>query len=424
MAHFEDLAGFIQRTSARAPAVREILERAGARPEEIRNRTALARLPVTRKTDLIDRQRAAPPFGGFLGVAQEELQRIFMSPGPLYDPHGQGKDYWRWGEALQEAGFRRGDLVLNTFSYHLSPAGFMFDEALRSLGAVVIPAGVGNTELQVRLLADLAITGYVGTPSFLATLLDKAVELGYDPAGWRLQKAFVTAERLPDSLRDRLQGQGIAVFQGYGTADVGCVAYECGVREGLHLSTAVIVEIVDPETGQPALPGEVGEIVVTVLDETYPLLRFGTGDLSLILTEPCRCGRETPRLGGLRGRLGDAVKVKGMFVYLRQIEEVMQRFPQVGRYQVIVSREDHRDHLLLRLEPRRGGGSPAAATGEPAPAEGEGSEEDARLTSGDVSGILATFRDIIRLRPEIEVLPPGSIPEGAKGLEDRRQWNA
>lgn len=397
-----NLRDFIQTVYEKAPALREKLEQAGVRPEEISETADLARIPVTHKTDLIDLQRSRPPFGGFLTLPVQRLQRIFLSPGPLYDPQGTTGDYWRWSEALQAAGFGPGDLVLNTFSYHLTPAGFMFDEALRRLGAVVIPAGVGNTELQVRLMADLEVTGYVGTPSFLATLLDKGQELGFDPQSWSLRKAFVTAEKLPDSLRQRLEGQGIAVYQGYGTADVGCIGYECEARDGLHLAEGVIVEIVDPETGRSVPAGETGEIVVTLLEETYPLLRFGTGDLSSLITETCRCGRSTPRLAGLYGRVGEAVKVKGMFVYQRQIEEVLRRFPEVGRYQVVVFREGHRDRLVLRVEPgvTPGEGQWAAAT----------------------SRLLETFREVIRLRPELEILLPGTLPSGVKILEDRRQW--
>lgn len=384
-----------------APTVRARFDRAGVNPDEIRSPEDLARIPVLRKAELTELQKGAPPFGGLLGLPVERLQRIFMSPGPIYDPQGPVEDFWRWGGGLRTAGFGPGDIVLNTFSYHLSPAGFMFDAAARSLGCVVVPAGVGNTELQARILADLGVTAYTGTPSFLMTLLEKARELGYETR--KLTKAFVTAEMLPTSLRQRFAAEfEIEVYQGYGTADAGCVAHECGHREGMHVAGAgAIVEILDPETRGPAPPGEMGEIVVTVLDETYPLIRFGTGDLSAWMTEPCPCGSQALRLKGILGRLGDSVKVRGMFVHLKQVEEVMARFAEVARYQVTVTRKDHRDDLTFHLE----------LAGEPA---------NPMAVAARLEGLV---RDVIRLRPEIDFVTRGTIPEGAKKLVDERKWD-
>lgn len=378
-----------------SPAWRARLAAAGMEPDRVAGPADLAALPVLRKDDLGDLQAQGRPFGGLLGEPVARLARIFVSPGDVYDPQGTRADYWRFGRALAAAGFAAGDVVMNCASYHLSPLGFILDEAARSLGCVVIPAGVGQQDLQVRVLEHTGAVGYLGLPSYLLALLEKAQAEGRRLA---LRKAFVTAEPLPPSLRDRLAGYGVDVFQGYGTADLGLVAYECPVRQGMHLDDGVVVEICDPD-GRPVPPGEVGEVVVTLLDETYPLLRFGTGDLSALVPEPCPCGRVAPRIRGWLGRAGEAVKVRGVFVYPRQIEEALARWGgQVARWRAVVDRDQrHRDRLVVEVEPTPGAQVDPAAVAE-------------------------AVKAVTRVTPEVALVPPGTLPAGAKKLEDVRRW--
>jgi phenylacetate-CoA ligase len=393
------LAATVQQAYARAPGVRHAMQNAKVGPDDIGTLADLQRLPVTRKDDLAALQAASLPFGGLNALPVSSLQRVFMSPGNIYDPQGPGGDFWRFRPALTAAGFRAGDLVQNTFSYHLTPAGFMFDGALRSLGCVVIPAGTGQTELQVRVAGDLGVTGYVGTPSFLYTLLGKARESG---AALRIEVAFVSAEMLPESLRSELENDfSIRVLQGYGTADLGLLAYECPEKNGMHLHPEAIVELLDRETGVAALPGEPGEIIATVFDEAYPLLRFATGDLSSFAADsPCPCGRTAPRLTGLLGRVGDAVKVKGMFIRGSQIDAVIERFPRVARYRAIVSREQHQDWLQFEVE---------LASPEP-----DAASFCARLTEA--------LRQELKVRGEVQIVAAGTIAQGARKIDDRRVW--
>jgi phenylacetate-CoA ligase len=363
----------------------------------VRGLDDLPRIPVTRKDDLPRFQGEEPPFGGLAGVPAAELARIFMSPGPIYDPQGTGGDYWRFRHGLAAAGFRRGDVALVSASYHLTPLGFMLDGAARALGCAVIPGGVGQTELQARVAAHVGATGYLGTPSFLLQLLQKGREAG---TPLRLEVAFVIAEMLPESLRGELEGHGVRVLQGYGTADQGCLAYECAEKGGWHVHPEVVLEVLDLETGAPAGPGQPGEVVATTFEEAYPLLRFATGDISTFAPEaPCPCGRTTPKLAGLLGRVGDAVKVKGMFVRGAQVEAVAKRFAEVTRVQAVVTREAHQDRLEVIAEVAD-------------PAAGEG-----------LAGRLAeALREEIKVRAEVRVVGSGTIPAGAKRIEDRRVW--
>lgn len=340
---------------------------------------ALARLPILRKEALIDRQAANPPFGGLLGVPVAALQRLFMSPGPIYDPQGTGPDYWRWGDALRAAGFVKGDIALITFAFHLTPAGHMFDEAARALGCVVVPGGGGNSELQARLLRDAHVTAYVGVASFLLVLLEKARELGFG-AQVQLRCGFVTAEPLAPSVRRRLQDEfGVTTRQGYGTADLGCVAYECERADGLHLDDHALVELVE------------GEVVVTLLSDVYPLLRFGTGDLAAWADGACPCGRTSPRLAGILGRVGEAVKVRGMFVHPRQIAEALE---PGARFQAVVTRPGHTDEFTVRIE------QPAAPADQ----------------------LRQRLQDLLKLRVEVELIPPGTLPADAPRIRDERTW--
>jgi phenylacetate-CoA ligase len=353
----------------------------------------LPALPITRKDALGSMQAANPPFAGLLAGPQNRLQRIFVSPGPTYVPQGPAVDYWRFGMAFAATGFRAGDIVLNTLSYHLTPGGFMLDSGLRSIGCVVITAGVGQHDLQVRTASALHATGYAGTPSFLRTLLlharDNKIPLHFE-------SAFATAEMLPESLRAELEGFNIRVLQGYATADLGVLAYECAEKNGMHLQPECIVEILDLETGKSAEPGQPGQVVGTTFDEAYPLLRFATGDVSALMPEdaPCPCGRTVPKLKGLLGRVGDAIKVKGMFVRGSQIDEVMKRFAAVERWQAVITREEHQDRLVYIVE-------------------GE---------VKDLERLAEALRETVKVRGEVQAAARGTIPANAPRLDDRRVW--
>jgi phenylacetate-CoA ligase len=377
---------------AHAPAFARLL--ADVDPAEIVDRRTLALLPVTRKGELIERQRAAPPFGGFAAAAPGALARIFSSPGPLYDPEGKGRDYWRLARALHAAGFRAGDIVHNCFSYHLTPAGAMLESGAQAIGCAVIPGGTGQSEQQVRTIADVRPSGYVGTPSFLAIILDKAGELGVDLSC--LGKALVSGEAFPATLRERFAKSRISALQCYATADLGLIAYESAAREGLILDEGVIVEIVRPGTGDPVGPDEVGEVVVTTLTPEYPLIRFGTGDLSAFLPNASPCGRTNHRIKGWMGRADQAAKVKGMFVQPAQIAELVKRHHEIIRARLVVDRDTAGgDVMTLMIE-----------MGEPA-------EKLARIAE--------TLQALTKLRGAVTRVAPGSLPNDGKVIDDIRK---
>src|SRR5512133_745256 len=391
------LAATVAHAYAHAPRVRRALDGAGIRPDEVRGLADLARLPVTRKDDLPRLQAEEPPFGGLCAVPLDALARVFMSPGPIFDPQGQATDFWRFRHALAAAGFRRSDVVLVSASYHLTPLGFMLDGAARAIGCTVIPGGVGQTELQARVAAHVGATGYLGTPSFLLQLLARAHELGTPLA---LETGFVVAEMLPESLRAEVEAFGVRVLQGYGTADLGCLAFECTEKGGWHLHPQAIVEVLDLETRAPAAAGQPGEVVVTIFDEEYPLLRLATGDIAAFAADaPCPCGRTTPKLAGLLGRVGDAVKVRGMFVRGAQVEAVAKRFPEVRRVQAIVTREAHQDRLEVVAEVAATGGAPGL---------------DARLAEA--------LREELKVRSDVRLVAEGTLAADAKRIDDRRVW--
>ena len=359
-----------------------------------RDVTALAQIPITRKDDVPGLQGREPPFGGLLGVPLGQLQRIFASPGPILDPQGAGEDFWRFRLGLAAAGFQAGDVALNSASYHLTPLGFMLDNAARSLGCVVIPAGVGQTDLQVRIAHATRATAYLGTPSFLYTLLKRGREVGTPLS---IEVAFVTAEMLPESLRAELENDfGVRVLQGYGTADQGLLAYECAEKGGMHLHPECILEVLDLESGDPAAPGQPGQLVATTFDEAYPLIRFATGDIGRMVAsaEPCKCGRTLPKLAGLLGRVGDAVKVKGMFVRGGEIADALKAFPGVVRFQAIITREQHQDHVEYVVEVAPG-------------------------TSLDPGRVADALREAVKVRGEVRFAP---VPENARRVDDRRVW--
>jgi phenylacetate-CoA ligase len=365
----------------------------------VTSRTELARLPVTRKSELLDLQKAGRPadsFGGFAAVVRgPSMPRIFASPGPIYEPDVAARDYWRVGRAMHAAGFRAGELVHNAFSYHMTPGAFMMESGAHAVGCTVFPAGTGQTEQQLAAIADLQPHGYSGTPSFLRILLEKAQEGGIDVSC--IKKGLVTGEACPPSLRDWFAAQGVAVYQCYATADLGLIAYETEAREGLVIDEGVIVEIVRPGTGDPVTEGEVGELVVTALNPHYPLVRFGTGDLSAVLPGTCPTGRSNQRIKGWMGRADQTTKIKGMFVHPGQVAEVAKRFPQVKRMRLVVTGEMANDQMTLKVE-----------AGEAA--------------AGLIDRIGEAVRDITKLRSAIELVAPGSLPNDGKVIEDARSY--
>ena len=380
----------------RAPAYRRLF--ATLRPEEVTDRRALAELPLTRKSDLIELQRREPPFGWFAAVPVSALRRVFVSPGPIYEPEGRRPDFGRFARALFAAGFRAGDLVHNTFSYHMTPAGAMVESAAAALGCPVIPAGIGQTEQQLRVIADLQPVAYVGTPSFLKILLDRAASEGSDASS--LKKAMVGAEALPASLRAELRGHGLSVLQSYGTADLGVIAYESigpdgEVCPGMVLDEGIIVELVVPGTGDPVEPGEAGEVVVTTLTPEYPLIRFATGDLSAILPGPSPCGRTNQRIRGWLGRADQTTKVRGLFVHPEQVAEILRRHKSIRRARLVVEQPVGRDEMTLLVE------------GE------ESADEAARIAE--------TVQAVTKLRGAVNRVPAGSLPGDGKLIEDRRK---
>jgi len=325
------------------------------------------------------------------------VKRIFQSPGPIYDPESRVDDYWRWKSAMQATGFTPGDIVMNCFGYHLTPAGAMFEEGLWAAGCAVIPGGIGNQEQQVRVLHDLGVTGYVGLPSYLKALIEKAEELGLKLF---VKKAFFTAEPLPPSLRTWLNEHGVTIArQGYGTAECGNLGYECEEENGWHLPEDAIVQVCDINSGQPLPPGETGEIVVTLLNEEYALVRFGTGDLSSLNTDICPCGRGSARLMGWQGRIGDAVKVRGMFLHPRQVADFMSRFPQVTRWQAVITRKEHKDFLALHVVTTPG-------------------TEEAGLTAT----LAQAARDAIKFHLEVVHISEENLLPDSPPIRDERTW--
>ena len=372
-------------------------------PAEVTTRQALASLPVTRKHELLERQQAARAtpggdvFGGFstLGFGAR-MPRIFASPGPIYEPEGVARDYWRMARAIFAAGFRPGELIHNCFSYHFVPAGSMMETGAHALGCTVFPGGTGQTEQQVQAITQLLPSGYIGTPSFLKIIVDKALEMGV--ALPSLTKAMFGGEAFPPSLRDWFAERGITGYQCYATADLGLIAYETEAREGLVLDEGVIVEIVRPGTGDPVAPGEVGEVVVTTLNPDYPLIRFGTGDLSAMLDGPCPTGRTNGRIKGWMGRADQTTKIRGMFVHPGQVAEIIKRFPEVARARLVVTGEMANDAMMLQVETACGG------------------------PDGLANKISEAIRDVTKLRGQVELVLPGTLPNDGKVIEDARSY--
>ena len=393
------LPAHIARAQQHSGAFAQILQ--GVDAAAVTTRAALARLPVTRKSELLARQQASraagqDAFGGFATTAYGALmQRVFASPGPIYEPEGVAADYWRTGRALFAAGFRAGELAHNAFSYHMTPGAFIMESGARAVGCTVFPAGTGQTEQQLQAIAELRPAGYVGTPSFLRILLEKAAEAGADVRS--LTKAMVSGEACPPSLRDWFAERGVAAYQSYATADVGLIAYETAAREGLVLDEGVLIEIVRPGTGDVVPEGEVGEVVVTVFNPDYPLIRFGTGDLSAVLPGACPPGRTNTRIKGWMGRADQTTKVRGMFVHPKQVADIVKRFAQVTRARLVVSGEMANDQMQLRVE--TSDNSPALA-----------------------AQIADAVREVTKLRADVELLAPGALPNDGKVIEDARSY--
>src|SRR5881396_2912409 len=339
------LPGQVAHAKRKAPGWARIL--ADVDPADVTSRAALAKLPVTRKSDLAGLQRAERPFGG-LNATLAQLGKVFVSPGPIYEPAGRGRDWWRTARALFAAGFRPGDLAINTFAYHFTPAGSMLESGALALGCTVVPTGTGQTEMQAATLADLQASAYIGTPSFLKLIVEKADELKADIRS--LKKAAVGAEYLPPALRAAMTERGIRVLQSYASADLGLIAYESEALEGMILDEGLILEIVRPGTGDTVSNGEVGEVVVTTFNPDYPLVRFGTGDLSAVLPGPCPTGRTNTRIKGWLGRADQTAKVRGMFVHPAQVAEIVRRHPEVTRARLVVSGEMANDRMTLKVE--------------------------------------------------------------------------
>jgi phenylacetate-CoA ligase len=368
---------------------------------DITSRAALAQLPVTRKSDLKQLQQAEPPFGGMNATPLQSLSRIFMSPGPIFDPEGSGEDWWRYARPFHALGLRRGQLIQNCFSYHFTPAAFMVEGGARKLGCPVIPAGSGQTEMQVQAIAALRPQAYAGTPSFLKIIIEKALEMDADISS--LRRALVGAEALPPSLRAWLQEHGVPhVLQTYGSADIGNIAYETmsngEVHPGMLLDEEVLLEIVRPGTGDPVPEGEVGEVVVTAFNPDYPLIRFATGDLSAVLPGMSPCGRSNVRIRGWLGRADQTTKVRAMFVHPSQVADVMRRHPQVRRARLVVSGEMANDVMTLFCE------------------------VDQPQDGSMAADIVATIRDVTKLRGEVSLVAPGTLPNDGRVIEDARKF--
>ena len=395
---FAALRAQIAYAKANTAAYARVLD--GVDPKSLRDRAALARLPVVRKSELVEMQKSLPPFGGVAasgwGTQPHRARLVFASPGPLYEPEGNSADYWRLARALFAAGFRAGDLVHNTFSYHFTPGGAMLESGALALGCTVFRGGTGQTEQQVQAMAELAPDAYVGTPSFLKIILDKADEQGVSLPS--VKKALVSGEAFPPSLRDALGARDIAAYQVYASADLGSIAYESTAREGLIIDEGALVEIVRPGTGDPVAPGEVGEVVVTLLaNADYPLIRFGTGDLSAFMPGTSPCGRTNARIKGWLGRADQTTKVKGMFVHPAQVAQIAARHPEIARARLVVDNAEGNDRMTLHVE-------------------------IAGKATASADAIVATIRDITKLRGEFAVHAPGELANDGKVIDDTRKY--
>ncbi len=365
----------------------------GIDPRSVTSRAALAKLPVLRKSDLVNLQKENPPFGGFNVTPTGKAKRLMMSPGPIFEPEGHGEDFAGVARAMFAAGFRPGQIIHNCFSYHLTPGAWMFDAAAAALGCAVIPGGVGNTEQQVEAIGQLKPNGYAGTPDFLKILLDTAQKAGKDVSS--VKKGLVSGAALPPSLRQELSGRGVEVLQCYAVAEAGVIAYETPAREGMVVNETLILEIVQPGTGDPLPEGDAGEVVVTTFNPDYPMIRLATGDLSAIMAGRSSCGRTNMRIKGWMGRADQTAKVKGMFVHPAQIAEVVKRHPELGRVRLAIGRESEQDVMTLHAE-------------------------CASIPSALADAVAATLQTVTKLKGQVKLVPPGSLPNDGKVIADER----
>jgi phenylacetate-CoA ligase len=383
-------------------AIRGRFDAGGIKPEKIKTLQDLEKLPITKKADLVDSQKHTPPFGGFEVVPKKGMRRIYMSPGPVFEPGEWDYKDTRWAQAIFACGIRKGDVVLNTFNYHLTPLAFMLDESLKMLEASVIPVGPGNISMQINLMRQLEVTGYLGTPSFLMSIIEAAEGMRLDlKRDLHLGAAFVGAEMFPESLRHKLEGKlDIPIRQAYGTVDVGCLGYECPEKKGMHIPEDVIVEIVDTETGRQLEIGATGEIVVTTFSKIFPMIRFATGDLSYFNEERCPCGRTSIRLGRILGRTDQVTKVWGIFIHPWQVDDVMARFPEVANYQIVVTRKEYRDQMTNYIELK----------------------EAIADQIGLKRKVEREMEEVLKVKGQVEFVQRGGIPDRAKKIDDRRIW--
>ncbi len=383
-------------------AIQARFDAAGVKPEMIETLKNLEKLPITKKSDLVNSQKHTPPFGGFEVVPKQGMRRIYMSPGPVFEPGEWPYRDTRWAQALYACGIRKGDIVLNTFNYHLTPLAMMLDESLRMLGATVIPVGPGNISMQINLMRQLQVTGYLGTPSFLMSIIEAAEGMRLEPKkDLHLRASFVGAEMFPESLRQKMEGKlDIPIRQAYGTVDVGCLGYECPEKKGMHISEDVVVEIVDTETGRQLETGATGEIVATNFSKVFPMIRFATGDLSYLIEETCPCGRTSMRLGRILGRTDQVTKVWGIFIHPWQVDDVMAKFPEVANYQIVVTRKEYRDQMIMYVELKE---SIADQIGLKRKVERE-------------------IEEVLKVKGQAEFVQRGGIPDRAKKIDDRRIW--
>jgi len=401
--HSQKLRGIVQYAYKNSQAFKNKMDSVGLKPKDIQTIKDLEKIPITKKAELVELQKKNPPFGGFEGVPVNELRRIFISPGPIYEPGEMEYNELGWAQGMYAGGFRPGDIAINTFSYHMVPfALHMVDNSLHRIGCISIPTGVGNTEQQVNILKNLKANGFCGTPSFLLNIAEKAEEMKFDlKKDLNLKVGFVAAEMLPESLRSKLEEKfGMIIRQAYGTADIGCLGYECIKKNGMHIPDDKIVEIVDPETGKQLGPGKMGEIVATTFNKIYPLIRFGTGDLSILTETPCPCGRTSPRLLKILGRVDQATKVRGLFVHPGQVNEVASRYPQISKYYTVIKRKEDKDEMIFKIELKEEVPQPEKLKQE----------------------IEQSIRDVMKIRGDVQFVPEGTIPEGAKKIEDQRTW--
>jgi phenylacetate-CoA ligase len=399
----QKLRGIIQYAYKNSIAAKNKLDSVGLTPRDIQTIKDLEKIPITKKTELMELQKKNPPFGGFEALPIIELRRIFISPGPIYEPGEADYDELGWAQGMVAAGFRPGDMAINTFSYHMVPFALqMIDNSLHRIGCITIPAGIGNTEQQVNILKILKANAYCGTPSFLLNIAEKAEEMGFDlRKDLNLKVGFVAAEMLPESLRSKLEQKfEMIIRQAYGTADIRCLGYECLKKNGMHVPDDKIVEIVDPSTGKQVGPGKAGEIVATTFNKVYPLIRFGTGDLSILTETGCPCGRTSPRLVKILGRVDQATKVRGLFIHPGQADDVASKHPQISKVQVVVTRKEHKDEMTFQIELKEEVSQPEKLKSE----------------------IEQSIRDVMKVRGNVRFVLKGAIPDGANKIEDRRTW--